>query len=90
MATRGIYRIKNKHNGKFYLGSSDNIQRRFSRHLNDLCKNKHDNAHLQRSWNKHGSDAFTLEMEKIMKFMGEESCREFDMYFIRILTEMKT
>jgi group I intron endonuclease len=57
MATCGIYRIINKINDKFYIGSSDNIERRFSRHLLDLKKNKHDNQHLQNAWNKYGKEA---------------------------------
>ena len=62
MATIGIYRIRNKVNGKFYVGSSDNIQRRFSRHKLDLSKNRHDNPHLQNSWNKYGEISFDFDI----------------------------
>ena len=58
----GLYRIVNKINGKFYIGSSNDINRRFSRHLLDLKKNKHDNQHLQYSWNKYGNDGFMFEV----------------------------
>ena len=62
MITRGIYRIVNKTNGKFYVGSSDDIQRRFSRHKLDLSKNRHDNPHLQNAWNKYGDGNFEFEV----------------------------
>lgn len=60
----GLYKIINKINSKFYIGSSDDIERRFKRHLLDLSKNKHDNQHLQSAWNKYGSEAFLFEVYK--------------------------
>ena len=64
MTTCGIYKIINKINGRFYIGSSDNIERRFNRHFLDLRKNKHDNQHLQNAWNKYGKEAFMTEVVK--------------------------
>jgi group I intron endonuclease len=61
----GLYKIKNKVNSKFYIGSSNNIKRRWKEgHLNKLKKNKHDNQHLQNAWNKYGEDNFSLEIYK--------------------------
>lgn len=58
----GIYKIINKINGKYYIGSSQNICgncfSRWEDHLRDLRKNKHDNPHLQNAWNKYGEDNF--------------------------------
>jgi group I intron endonuclease len=54
----GIYKIINKTNGKYYVGSSDNIKRRWYNHKNKLRKNKHYNYHLQQSWNKYGEPYF--------------------------------
>jgi group I intron endonuclease len=54
----GIYKITNKQNGKFYIGSSKQIDRRWWEHKNDLIKNKHHNIKLQHAWNYYGSDAF--------------------------------
>lgn len=53
-----IYKIANSINGKFYIGSTKNFRSRKASHLNKLRKNKHDNIHLQRSWNKHGENSF--------------------------------
>ena len=57
----GIYKIVNKTNGKYYIGSSDNIlgcSGRWQEHINDLNSQRHDNSYLQRAWNKYGKDNF--------------------------------
>jgi len=47
----GIYRIYNKSNGKFYIGSSKNIKQRKQKHFYQLNKNNHKNDYLQNAWN---------------------------------------
>lgn len=54
----GIYKILNKCNGKYYIGSSIDIFKRFQTHKNALIKDKHHSRLLQRSWNSFGKDAF--------------------------------
>ena len=54
----GVYSITNTANGKIYIGSSVNIDKRFSGHRNALNKGKHENSHLQRAWDKHGIESF--------------------------------
>ncbi len=58
MKISGIYKIINKINGKYYIGSSKDIKKRWSYHTQDLNKNTHNNIHLQKSWNKYGQDNF--------------------------------
>lgn len=58
----GIYKITCLENGRFYIGSAKNFKKRWSRHLNDLRNNKHDNVHLQRAYNKYGRDGFSFEV----------------------------
>ena len=58
----GIYSIVNQNNGKTYIGSSKNIIRRWGIHKSALKNNRHHCIHLQRSWNKHGPDAFKFEV----------------------------
>lgn len=57
----GIYKIINTIDGKYYVGSSDNILGsggRWKEHINDLQANRHCNSYLQKAWNKYGSNAF--------------------------------
>lgn len=55
----GVYAIVNRVSGKYYIGStSEALKHRRWHHIKELNKNKHGNQHLQRSWNKHGRDAF--------------------------------
>jgi len=56
----GIYKIINKINGKYYIGSSSNIQRRKIQHFNKLRQNIHENQHLQYAYNKYGEFVFDL------------------------------
>ena len=58
----GIYIIKNKVNNKIYVGSSSDINRRWCVHKSKLRNNKHDNIHLQRSWNEYGKDNFEFSI----------------------------
>lgn len=58
----GIYKILNKVNGRFYIGSSDFIRRRWSDHINRLNKNNHSNKHLQSAWNLYGKEAFEFSI----------------------------
>ncbi len=54
----GIYKIVNKNNGKYYVGRTLNLNRRWHQHKNLLLKNKHFNKHLQFAWNKYGEKNF--------------------------------
>lgn len=48
----GIYKILNKLNGKFYIGSAVNLRLRWNTHSSNLNTNKHKNRYLQAAWNK--------------------------------------
>ena len=60
--TIGIYKITNNVNGKFYIGSSNNIEKRWISHRYQLRHNKHSAVHLNRAWNKYGEDSFIFEI----------------------------
>lgn len=62
----GIYKITNKNNGKFYIGSSKHLDRRWWEHQNDLVKNNHINPKLQHAWNYHGKNAFEFTIVEIV------------------------
>ena len=57
----GVYQIKNTINGKRYIGSSNQVKRRFYLHKWDLRRGKHHSITLQRSWDKHGKAAFLFK-----------------------------
>lgn len=63
----GVYKITNIKNGKIYIGSAKRFRERASGHTSSLRKNKHQNKHLQASWNKHGKDAFLFEVLEVVR-----------------------
>lgn len=84
----GVYKITNKENGKFYIGSSKNIHKRWVRHLRDLKIGEHNNIHLQRAFNLKGEDGFKFEIleyceqEKLLiteqAYLDKTRCWDFE------------
>ena len=62
MSDIGVYCITNKNTGKVYIGSSASLKHRLYCHKWDLKKGRHHSFLLQRSWDKHGEDAFIFEL----------------------------
>jgi len=62
----GVYQIRNLINGKVYIGSAKCFQVRASQHTSSLKENKHQNKHLQASFNKWGEDAFLFEVLEVI------------------------
>ena len=59
----GIYIIKNLVNNKIYVGQTTmKFIKRFWHHRWMLANNKHDNEHLQKAWNKYGSNNFEFSV----------------------------
>lgn len=58
----GIYKITNTKNGKFYIGSSNNIDTRWSSHRSCLDNHKHPNNYLQHAWDLYGRINFALQI----------------------------
>lgn len=58
----GIYKIENLKNGKVYVGQSRNIEKRWAQHCEELKKGTHHNKHLQRAYDKYGTDAFRFSI----------------------------
>lgn len=57
----GVYKILCEANGKFYIGSSFNIDFRMRTHFRHLKNGNHINPHLQNSYNKYGESSFSVE-----------------------------
>jgi len=79
----GLYAIVHKTKRTAYVGSSNNIARRIKEHKTDLKYNKHHCQHLQRAWNKYGSDAF--EIKQIASANSLKYARELEEAFFRVL-----
>jgi group I intron endonuclease len=57
---RGIYKIINVVNNKFYVGSAVDLRRRKTRHFSELRTSKHNNKRLQAAWIKYGEQSFVF------------------------------
>jgi group I intron endonuclease len=57
-----IYKITNQIDGKFYIGSTNNLIKRYYTHLHDIRSNKNTCVKLIRAVNKHGEDNFKFEI----------------------------
>lgn len=60
-----IYKITNKENGKFYIGSTIDIAKRKRAHFRQLKKGEHHCFHLQRAYEKYGKESFELTYKEI-------------------------
>jgi group I intron endonuclease len=63
----GVYVIRNKTNGKCFVGSSVNIRARLNRHRMELAAGRDRLVELQRDWNELGADAFELETLDVLE-----------------------
>ena len=75
----GIYKIENLINKKLYVGSSNDINRRWNEHTKSLNSNSHPNEHLQFSWNKYGQNNFTFS---ILEECEENKLLEREQFYI--------
>lgn len=69
----GIYQIRNKVNGKIYIGSAKSILKRAKQHLYMLVRGRHHNRYLQYAFWKYGIDSFEFSPLLI--------CKEGDLLF---------
>jgi group I intron endonuclease len=76
----GVYKISNILSGRYYIGYSTNINRRFTVHRSKLKKNCHDNIFLQRAYNLDGEDKFKYEI--IHKCDTEEEAKEIELQYL--------
>lgn len=79
-----IYQIRNLKNEKVYIGSSNNLKKRWNDHKYLLNKNSHHSYHLQRSWNKYGEDSFVFE---ILEECDEDVLLYREQYYLDTILE---
>lgn len=76
----GVYRISNILSGRYYIGYSTNINRRFTVHRSKLKQNCHDNIFLQRAYNLDGEDKFIYD--KIHICDTEDEAKEIELQYL--------
>ena len=67
-----LYHITNLINNKTYIGKTNNIDRRISRHFSDLKKGQHHSHKLQRAFNKYGEKVFKVTYETFLDISEKE------------------
>jgi hypothetical protein len=75
----GIYLIKNRLDNRVYIGSSNNIERRFRRHRTELKTGRHSNPFLSKAYQKYGKDAFDFIIIELCK---QVNLIQRELYFI--------
>jgi group I intron endonuclease len=74
--TSGIYTIRLDGTTRVYVGSSDNIVRRWNRHKRELKAGTHPNAKLQSAWAKYGGERFVFEVVEAVPDLSSIVARE--------------
>lgn len=80
MSIMGIYKITNIENNKIYIGSSVDIEKRWTKHVQDLNNNKHHSYKLQEDWNKYSPETFEFEIVNAMT--DEEMLRDIEQLYL--------
>lgn len=75
----GIYTIVCGPTGASYIGSSVNIRNRWKWHLWALRNGKHHSTYLQRSWDKHGKEAFEM---RVLETCSREELRKQEQFYL--------
>src|SRR5258708_14407381 len=72
----GIYLITNTVSGQQYVGHAHNLRARQRRHLADLRRGAHSNAHLQRAFRHDGAAALHFDVLEGVSHAAELARRE--------------
>lgn len=76
---KGVYKIENTVTNQVYIGGTPktNFLKRFRQHRNSLDTGRHDNSHLQRSYNEYKGFNFTFSIVEVVDGSEEDVlCRE--------------
>lgn len=83
----GIYCIINKIDGKCYIGSAINLQKRNKVHFQELKNNRHYNSYLQNVYNKYGLEFFEFI---ILEYIEKEKLIEKEQYYLDLFESYKS
>ena len=82
----GIYSILNIINNKRYIGQSQDISLRWTKHKQALNNKKHENKRLQNAWNKYGEGSFVFS---ILELCPVELLNQQEVYWISYYNSME-
>lgn len=77
-----IYEILCTENGRKYIGSAVDADKRWVMHVTQLASGRHHSKHLQRAWDKYGEDAFSF---RIVERCDRESLIAREQHYIDTL-----
>ena len=83
----GIYCIINKINGKCYIGSAINLQKRNKVHFQELKSNRHYNSYLQNVYNKYSLEFLGFV---ILEYVEKEKLIEKEQYYLDLFESYKS
>lgn len=73
---RQVYAIKHNATNRVYIGSSDDVERRFKSHLNKLRAHKHHIEDMQADFDLYGENYTFTVLEDIVKF--DDKSKEYE------------
>lgn len=79
-----IYAIVNTKTADAYVGCTNSLQKRISKHFRRLSKNKHGNKFLQQAYNRDGEDVFTVA---ILETCSADVARDREAEHVRVRGE---
>lgn len=77
-----IYCIRNKNNGKIYIGQTIRFRKRLTEHRISLLNNRHCSLYLQKAFNKYGINNFEVE---ILELCSKKELYDREVYWIEKL-----
>jgi hypothetical protein len=69
--SKGVFVIRNKENGRVFLGSSLNLKNKFERIKLQLNGGTHPNSSFQDDWTKLKEDAFEYEILELLEIKDD-------------------
>jgi group I intron endonuclease len=76
---QAIYQIRNTANNKIYIGSTNNVRKRWNNHRSKLNNGKHENQYLQLAWQKYGENSFEFT---IIEEVNDKNRIEREIYYL--------
>lgn len=77
-----VYKITNKITGRFYIGSTNNLQRRKTEHFGELKRKEHHSKLMQYDYENYGKESFVVE---VLEYCDECVKRDREQYYIDLL-----